>query len=277
MTTSRTILLASDFSARSDRPLDRAIQLARAWNGRLIVAHILENPPAGAATPSLEELRQSLQTDLPETARDAELIIQTGSAPHTIAAIAKERDASIILAGVARYNSWGDYFLGTAVDYIVRHSEAPVLVVRQRAFEPYRRLVVATDFSSCALSALVTAADLFPEIPIILVHAWHVPFEAFLSSQNTRSAVSESETSEMTKFLENTAIAPNIRARITAITDEGEMVQVLHRHMKSPKTDLLVIGSHGQSGFVQATLGSTAAKILNSARGDVLVVRDRRC
>jgi len=277
MTTSRTVLLASDFSARCDRPLDRAIQLARAWNGRLIIAHILENPPAGAAMPSAEDLRLSLQADLPETARDAELVIRTGSTPHILAAIAKERDAGIIVAGVARYNSWGDYFLGTAVDYIVRHSEAPVLVVRQRAFEPYRRLVVATDFSDCALRALLIAADLFSEIPITLVHAWHVPFEAFLSSQNTRREISEVDASEMTKFMDNAAIAPNIRARITAITDEGEMAQVLHRHLKSPRTDLLVIGSHGQSGFVQATLGSTATEILNWARSDVLVVRDRRC
>jgi len=77
MTTPRTVLLASDFSARCDRPLDRAMQLAHAWSGRLIVAHILENPPVGAPTPDIEELGQTLQAELRETTRDAELIIRT--------------------------------------------------------------------------------------------------------------------------------------------------------------------------------------------------------
>lgn len=218
-----------------------------------------------------------LTADLPETARDAELLIRMGAVPETLAAIAKERDADIVVVGVARYNSCGDYFLGTAVDHLVRHSESPVLVVRQRAFEPYRRLVVATDFSDCALWALVSAARLFADIPISLVHAWHVPFEAFLSSSDTRREVSADMASEMKEFLENPALGPDVRARITAAADEGEVEPVLDRHIKSPRTDLLVVGSHGQSGFVQATLGSTAAGILNWARSDVLVVRDRRC
>jgi len=276
MTKPRTILLASDFSARCDRPLDRAIQLARAWSGKLVIAHILETPPADTNDSDPERVRQTLQAELPETARDAELLVRMGSAPHLLAEIAKERDSDLIVTGVARYNSWGDYFLGTAVDYIVRHSLAPVLVVRQRPFDPYRRLVVATDFSDGALWALLTAAALFADLPITLVHAWHVPFEGFLRSEDTRQGVAGHQASDMEKFMANTAIPDNVRARITPVNDEGEMVAVLSRQIKSPRTDLLVIGSHGISGFVHATLGSTAAAILSWARGDVLVVRNRR-
>lgn len=276
MTKPRTILLASDFSARCDRPLDRAIQLARAWSGKLVIAHILEKSPEGANEPDPEWVRKTLQAELPEMARDAELLVRTGSAPHLLAEMAKECDSDLIVTGVARYNSWGDYFLGTAVDFIVRHSPVPVLVVRQRPFEPYRRLIVATDFSDGALWALLTAAALFPDLPITLVHAWHVPFEGFLRSEDTRQGVAEYQTSDMTRFMANAAIFEEVRTRITPVNDEGEMVTVLSRHIKSPRTELLVIGSHGISGFVHATLGSTAAAILSWARGDVLVVRNRR-
>ena len=41
----KKILLATDLSARSDRALDRAVQLARQWNSILIVVHALEKPP----------------------------------------------------------------------------------------------------------------------------------------------------------------------------------------------------------------------------------------
>jgi nucleotide-binding universal stress UspA family protein len=224
----------------------------------------------------LESVRLSLQAELPEAARDAELLIRTGSAPHILADIAKERDCDLIVTGIARYNSWGDYILGTLVDYIVRHGTTPVLVVRQRPFEPYRRLIVATDFSEGSLWALLTAAALFPDLSITLVHAWHVPFEGFLRSEDTRQGVAGYKASDMEKFMANTAIPQDIRARITPVNDEGGMVQVLIRHIKSPRTDLLVIGSHGISGYAHATLGSTAAAILSGAHGDVLVVRKRR-
>lgn len=276
MTKPRTILLASDFSARCDRPLDRAIQLAREWGANLVIAHILEKPPVNAKEPDLEAVRQTLQAELPEAARNAELLIRTGSAPHILADIANERDCDLIVTGIARYNSWGDYILGTLVDYIVRHGTTPVLVIRQRPFEPYRRLVVATDFSEGALWALLTAAALFPDLSITLVHAWHVPFEGFLRSEDTRQGMARYQASDMGKFMANTAISQDIRARITPVNDEGELGSVLSRQIKSPRTDLLVIGSHGISGYAHAMLGNTAAAILNWAHGDVMVVRNRR-
>src|SRR3546814_13711138 len=62
---------------------------------------------------------------------DAELVIRRGSAPKMLATIAAERASALIVPGVARYNSIGDYFLGTAVDHIIRTAAQPVLVVRR--------------------------------------------------------------------------------------------------------------------------------------------------
>ena len=39
--TPKTILVATDLSARSDRALDRATALAAEWNARLVVLHAL--------------------------------------------------------------------------------------------------------------------------------------------------------------------------------------------------------------------------------------------
>lgn len=276
MTKSRNILLASDFSARCDRPLDRAIMLSREWNARLVIGHVVEQAPHAAKVRGLDEIRVSLGLQLPEAAREAELVVKPGSTPQVLADLAKADGSDIIVVGVARYNSWGDYVLGTAVDYIVRHAEVPVLVVRQRPLKSYRRLLVATDFSDCSRHALVSAGQLFPDIPIRLIHAWHVPFEGFLKSEDTRRDVRETEMEEMTKFVANKLIDPEIRARISTIVEEGELGPVIGQHLSPPDGDLLVLGTHGQSGFVHAMIGSRASELLSSVSNDVLMVRDRR-
>ena len=143
MTVSFETLLASDFTARSDRPLDRALQLTREKDGKLVIAHVLEKGDNDPDPAIIERLRM----DLPREAHEAELVVRTGSAPKVLAQLAAERDSDLIVTGVARYNSIGDYVLGTAVDHIVRNADAPVLVVRGRASGAYGHMVVATDLS----------------------------------------------------------------------------------------------------------------------------------
>lgn len=272
----RKILLASDFSARCDRPLDRALMLAREWNAPLLIAHVLESEPGGTQRPDIEERTRALRAELPELPPNVELILKTGSTPHVLAALASESNCDLIVTGVARYNSLGDYFLGTAVDHIVRHATMPVLVVRKRPLRPYRRMLVATDFSDCALHALIEASRLFPDIPIKLIHVWHVPYEAFLSSESTRHEMGAQYKWAMAKFLEQAAIDPRTKMRISTAVEEGELGPGIGRHIDSSGTDLLVLGTHGQSGFVHATMGSRAADLLTSAPTDVLIVRERR-
>jgi len=270
----RKILIGSDFSARSDRALDRALMLAREWKGHLLIGHVIEADPGSVQDHSIDDRALYLRMELPEAASQAELILRTGSTPRVLAALANESDSDIIVTGVARYNSLGDYFLGTAVDYIVRHASVPVLVVRKRPLRPYRRMLVATDFSDCALHALIDASRLFPDIPIKLIHAWHVPFEAFLNSESTRHEIGAQHMSEMAKFLEQPAIDPGTEARISTAIEEGELEPAIKRHTDSSGSDLLVLGTHGQSGFAHATIGSRAADLLASAQTDVLMVRD---
>jgi nucleotide-binding universal stress UspA family protein len=272
----RKILFASDFSARCDRPLDRALMLAQEWNGSLLIVHVVEGGPHGAQRANMGELAQALRRELPESSANVELILKTGSTPHVLAALANESDSDIIVTGVARHNTLRDYFLGTAVDYIVRHASVPVLVVRKRPLQPYRRLLVATDFSACALYALNAAARLFPDIPIKLIHAWHVPYEAFLNSESTRHEIGAQYMTEMANFLDRAPIEPGTKARISTAVEEGELGPTINRHIDASGSDLLVLGTHGQSGFVHATVGSRAADLLTSAPTDVLIVRDRR-
>lgn len=263
------ILLASDFSARCDRPLERAMQIACDHKGTLTIAHVLERDGAQSTLDTVERLR----AELPEAAHDAELIVRTGSAPKVLAQIGTERGSDLIVTGVARYNSIGDYLLGTAVDHIVRNAQAPVLVVRRRATGPYEHIVVATDLSNCSRAALVSAARLFPGVDLTVVHAFHVPYEAWLKSDDVKDYVRTEAEEGMAAFLAHEELRP-LSSRINAIVDEGETGSVIFRLLERTKAHLLVLGTHGRSGFAHATIGSQAEALLSAAGTDVLMVRE---
>lgn len=268
----REILLASDFSARSDRPLERAAALANDWDAKLVIAHVLEGKAASNDEAAIERLRD----DLPAFAAGAELVVRSGSTPNLLVTIAAERGSSLIVTGVARYNSIGDYLLGTAVDHIVRNAEVPVLVVCKRADHPYSRIVVATDFSDCSHAALVAAGHLFPEARIDLVHAFHVPYEGWLKSDDVRDYVRGEDQEGMDRFLAGPTIPAELRDRIDALVEEGETGSVIVRRLRDSGANLLVMGTHGRSGFAHATIGSQAEALLAGVDTDVLMVRENK-
>ncbi len=263
-------LLASDFTARSDRPTERAIRMAAERKGNLVIAHVLEK----ASDTEKDQIIARLRDDLPPEAGEAELVVREGSAPKTLAAIADERASDLIVTGVARHNSIGDYLLGTAVDHIVRNAKQPVLVVRQRAAGPYKRLLIATDLSDASRAALVAAATLFPATPLTLVHAVHVPYEGWLKSDDVKAHVRAEAEDEMNAFL--TDMDPDIRARLERRLVEGETGTVVAEELTRTGADLLVLGTHGRSGFAHATIGSQAEALLSAAPVDVLMVREQQ-
>jgi len=269
------LLLASDFSARCDRPLDRALLLVRENGAKLTIAHILEPHSNSEQVRPIHEIEQYLRSELPPEALSAELLVKTGSAPGMLALLARECGSDLIITGVARHNSWSDYFNGTAVDHLVRHADIPVLIVRKRARGSYQRLVVATDFSDCSIHALRTAAELFPNIPITLVHAFHVPYEAWLKSDNMREHIRAERIAEMEKVLADPSVA-SLRNRLSTAIEEGELGGVIIRQLRPAASDLLVVGTHGQSALGYATVGSNAEALLACAPVDVLMARDRR-
>lgn len=262
------VLLASDFTARSDRVLDRAMQLVDEKHGALVIAHILEKGPKVDE----DEILPRLRADLPERAASAELVVRAGSAPRALAAIVAERSSDLIVTGVARYNSIGDYFLGTAVDHIIRNAERPVLIVRRRAVTPYRRLVVATDLSVCSRAALLAASALFPEAAITLVHAFHVPYEGWIKSDDVTADIQVEAQEELDAFLAD--LDPTMLARIEPRLVEGETGTVVVQELGRTDADLLVLGTHGRSSFAHATIGSQAERLLPIVNVDVLMVRE---
>lgn len=266
------VLVATDLAARTDRAVDRAVALAAEWQVRLTVVHVVE--PGSVAERGKAAAIRAVRAVLPDPEADVDIMLPGGSAPDAITEAARESGCGIIVTGVARLNSAGDYLLGTAVDHIVRHARVPVLVVKQRAHGPYRRLLVATDLSDCSRAALLRAFALFPQAELHLVHAYHVPYEAWLGSDQVQKETREQAQQEVDAFLAHEDVGEALRGRVQVRLGYGETGPVLAKAITETGVDLVVLGTHGRSGFIHAAIGSMAESLLRWVNVDTLMVRE---
>lgn len=268
----RPILVATDLSARSDRAVDRASLLAEEAKMRLFVCHVIESGSRLADDPILAAA--AVRAVLPDPTADIEILVKEGSAPEVILEQAIQNDCGLIITGVARYNQLGDYFIGTAVDRIIREARVPILVVKQRPRSVYRTILAATDFSSCSRHALLAAANFFPKAAIHLVHAFHVPFEGFLNVEQNQAAFQSEAEEEFDRFLRDSAIASELAQRLTTYVRYGETQAVVQELAREVDADLVALGTHGRSGFSKAVFGSMAEALLQCVKADTMVVRE---
>src|SRR3546814_4486711 len=97
--------------------------------------------------------------------------------------------------------------------------------------------------SDCSRDALLAAAALFPQASITLVHAFHVPYEGWLKSDDVKTEVRAQAQEELDTFLAK--VDPGVRVRLDARLDEGETGTAIVRGLADAKADLLVLGTHG--------------------------------
>ena len=264
------ILVATDMSARTDRAVERALLLGHHLQVPVTVLHVLEkgHELSGAEE---QELRALVQREFDLANQNTEICFASGPVPPTIAKVAEERGCSLIVTGVARYNSFRDFLLGTAVDYLVRKSSLPILVVKRRARCPYDRLVVATDFSEAATDAILAAAKLFPDAQIRLVHAYEAAFQAFLEHDTTAPLIRDESERAMSSLVSELPEA--VVSRVETVVQEGRTAAVLSKNISPLGNELLVLGTWHRRGHAHFLGGEDTWHLPSSEPCDVLVVK----
>ena len=266
----RVVLLATDRTARCDRPLDRAVQLAKAWGAQLVVLHVVERAPKGSDQSTIAtNLKERLFEEMPTRQVPFRVEVRFGAVSETVLATAADVGADLIVTGVARYNELGDYILGTTVDQLVRKSAVPVLVVKGRPRGDYTRILAATDHSECSARAL-QVLPAFPNAEGVLMHVYHVPFEGFIDTEANAAEFRDRHAAASSEFL--AGLAPEIAAGLTVEDRSGETASVLSRAVREDGFELAVIATHGRGGLGRALIGSTAEALLGCLPCDVLIV-----
>ncbi|HWK72956.1 MAG TPA: universal stress protein [Povalibacter sp.] len=283
----RSILLATDLSARGDRALERAVSLAKHWKAHLTILHVLEEempsldpdllPSWKRSAEPVDKVRDHILADLGELAEAATILVERGATIDTIMRVAAISSSELIVIGVARNELLGQLMLGRTVDGLLRHSGVPVLVVKERVRHPYRRIVVATDFSESSRHALVTAMHFFADEAFDILHAYDAPMSGLVGDPATyRLQYRKLAELDCEAFLRDTAELASRRERPNVLLEYGAPGHLLREYAVDHSADLVVVGTHGRSAIFDVLLGSVAKQILEGVPCDTLVVREPR-
>lgn len=274
----RTILIATDLSARSDRALDRALMLAREHGADLTVLHVVDDAlPQAVIDRQGREAAEAIRAYLAARGggRSSSVEVAVGTADREIRRRAAGIGADVVVLGAHRVGE-ADSFRGSTAWKVLRESDQPVLLVRNPALEAYRRVAVAFDFSVHSEEALRLAYRFRPE-EVSVVHAYHVPYEGFLCGPDTASDIRDQARTELAGAVGD--VMASVRGAFPEAVEprslpcHGEPLETLWQQCRQLRADLLAIGTHGRTGLAHAVFGSVAESLLRNPPCDVVAVR----
>lgn len=140
----------------------------------------------------------------------------------------------------------------------------------------FRIVVCPTDFSDCSQMAIHYALDMVaPSGRVVVCHVVDdVPLTygyvgLTLPPTDIRGRISEDAEAELRAFIPVLDTDVTVDTRILHGSPAAEIVKLAHEE----GAELLVMGTHGRTGFQHALLGSVAEKVVRRAPCPVLVIR----
>jgi nucleotide-binding universal stress UspA family protein len=284
------ILAAMDLDKGSDELLRQADALARSYNVKLSVCHVL--PEIFAVRPlfpqlhlddalKLSELEAAVRDALLErirtvTAREPpqiEIEIEQGTVHAGILRAAENIGAGAVVVG-GKVDHRGLHILGSAAEHVVRYANCPVLVARP---SPAGKVLAATDFSDPALPAveagaaearrrkadltIIHAIDLLPVMSPFYGEFYGVP----------PMDLSDQMRSIWQQRLDQ--CVHHFKAKGGGLLRNGPAAPAIVSAASELPAQLLVVGTHGRTGLSRIALGSVAEAVVRAAPCSVLTVR----
>src|ERR1043166_5936953 len=135
----KRILVATDFSPQARYALAWAREFAARVRAKLILFHVIDiftvaemGCVVGGFDPLhlLREQARDCMNELKNIIPDAEIVVREASPRPTIVAGAPELHCQMIVMGTHGRSGLAHLLLGSVAEYVVRHSDVPVMTVR---------------------------------------------------------------------------------------------------------------------------------------------------
>lgn len=272
----KRILVPTDFSEQAEYALRVAAQIAKQNNSEIILLHMLELPhQAGDALGSghqipeimfykdkaISKLEDLMDVDYLEGINVSE-IIQFEKAFDGILAVSKKNNVDLIVIGSHGTSGFQEMLIGSNTEKVVRFSQVPVLVIKNRNDDfKASNFVFASDFSDeikKPFAQLVNFAKSFnSKLSLVMI--------------NTPNSFKPTRVAEkiMNDFMKEFHY-PNYSLHIY---NDVNVEKGILNFSNSVNADLIGMCTHGRTGFAHFFNGSISEDLVNHAVRPVITFK----
>lgn len=288
------ILFPTDFSEASRAALDHALLWTELYDAELVLLHVLSlrtadpfNPEHHFPAPEefeqrLHDLAESeMSLFLPRTDKPLRIRQVVRRAPEVergILEFAEQEDIDLMVLGTHGRRGAAHLLIGSTASELLRRSERAILVIPSRSTRSagrLRRVLAPTDFSASAKHAIAHAREIAASASATL-ELFHVlpnleiplPMNPGGFGAGIVTDLEPVAHQSLQELADATGGLPRVE---TAVWQGPAATSIVHRAAETD-ADLVVMATHGHSGFDRLLLGSVTEKVARLSTCPVLVL-----
>jgi nucleotide-binding universal stress UspA family protein len=273
----KKILVPTDFSEPSKKALAYGLTMARAFNSKLILAHIALDPIAMA----MRDVENLVSAE-DKAASNVRTIVKHGNVEDELLTMVGDESIDLVVMGTHGRRYPGRWFLGSVTEHILRKVPVPVLTVSH--VEPQRDVT-----GSVALKKILYATDLSESSRIGMEYA----LELARASGGTLTVLHVIDDEDrmlwgpaLITYIDRPKIVEEFRRkfqefvareRVPDVDMEGFIVEgkpyrKILELAEDRDIDMIVLNMQSKGVLDRVLLGSTAERVVRLARTPVLSV-----
>lgn len=263
----KRILVPCDFSEPSVQGIKFAVEIAAKSSGLVMLLHILEvpvmhdtmMPVLNFETSFFNELKMKaekhltkLKTKFEKESVKIQSFIEIGPIQKTLARIAEEKRADLIIIGTHGTGGLMESFIGSNTEKVVRFSSVPVIAIHQSAkLSKIKNIIFPTNLEKNQ-KPLISRIKKLQAFFSATLHLLLVNTPANLKRTADEKQLMEAY-ARHSKLVDYTINTRN------DFSVEGAIINFTHEI----KADMIAMGTHGRKGLSHLFLGSIAESVLN--------------
>lgn len=289
MLTINKILVPTDFSACSEKALQKAMKLAKFYFAELHIIHVTVLPTPDPYTftfPDMFDLKDVVLKKIKDQLNEMKDHIEginvkiSEDSGYTVSPFVEryveENKIDLVVIGTHGHTGFERKLLGSTSEEILRFVKCPVMTVHHESspLDTIKRICVPVDYSEESKKSIKIAVEFAKhwnaelEILHVVLNVNKIPY-LMPPSRLEDDIVERSETA-LEKFIED-LIPKEIQYEISVKVRSSTVY--ISEFCESNKSDMIIISTHGLSGIKKFLLGSTTEKILRSTRLPMLVLK----
>lgn len=290
------IFCATDFSKLADEVVAYGIALAKEFNAKLYVCHIVDFPtvtmygeavagPIEHQNRFMEYARKEIDQLIGDKSVEYQTIVTLGNTTEEIARLVNEHQADLVITATHGRSGLKRFFLGSVTERLMRILPCPLLVLRGSKEDstpaaskfPFKRILVGCDFSSDSDLAFKYSLSMAQEFEGEL-HLVHVVEPSGYKDLFKMPA----EPGERLKQ----DLLDMVKAKLKSMVPEEALNWVsLHIHLLVGKPyaeiiryaeindiDLIALGTRGHGMVEDLLVGSTTDRVIRRSQCPVLSI-----